>query len=274
MAPIEGFKDKFRECSERLEAELTSPSMRRDIAARFVVIWTLLTRIPLPQKWWPETMPPGNRVLTLAPAAGGLMGLLTGLVVTIAGFFGLAPLACAWAGAAFYFVIGWALHLDGWGDVWDGIGSGRSGDKLREVMKDSRLGSFGGASLVIAFGLWTSLLSSVAPCERLCACVTAAAAARFAENAAAYFGRYPWESGMAKGWVDDYTLYDLFSALAALVIFLPFAPVRLPVCAAAAGLTGFAAAKYMNERLGGTNGDVMGAVAVASEIISMAVWAI
>ena len=80
--------------------------------------------------------------------------------------------------------------------------------------------------------------------------------------------------GMAKGWVDDYTLYDLFSALAALVIFLPFAPVRLPVCAAAAGLTGFAAAKYMNERLGGTNGDVLGAVAVASEIISMAVWAI
>ena len=64
MAPIEGFKDKFRECSERLEAELTSPSMRRDIAARFVVIWTLLTRIPLPQKWWPETMPPGNRVPT------------------------------------------------------------------------------------------------------------------------------------------------------------------------------------------------------------------
>ena len=118
--------------------------MRRDIAARFVVIWTLLTRIPLPQKWWPGTMPPGNRVLTLAPAAGGLMGLLTGLVVTVAGFFGLAPLACAWAGAAFYFVIGWALHLDGWGDVWDGIGSGRSGDKLREVMKDSRLGSFGG----------------------------------------------------------------------------------------------------------------------------------
>ena len=63
MAPIEGFKDKFRECSERLEAELTSPSMRRDIAARFVVIWTLLTRIPLPQKWWPETMPPDMKQL-------------------------------------------------------------------------------------------------------------------------------------------------------------------------------------------------------------------
>lgn len=274
MAPIEGFKDKFRECSERLEAELTSPSMRRDIAARFVVIWTLLTRIPLPQKWWPETMPPGNRVLTLAPAAGGLMGLLTGLVVTIAGFFGLAPLACAWAGAAFYFIIGWALHLDGWGDVWDGIGSGRSGDKLREVMKDSRLGSFGGASLVVAFGLWTALLSSVEPGEMLAACVTAAASARFSENVAAFFGRYPWDSGMAKEMVEGYAAYDLFCGLVATAIFLPFAPLRLPVCIAAAALSGFAAAKYMNKRLGGTNGDVLGAVAVATEIISMAVWAI
>ena len=219
-------------------------------------------------------MPPGDRVLTLAPVAGGLMGLLTGLAAAFAGFLGLAPLACAWLGVAFYFVIGWALHLDGWGDVWDGIGSGRSGDKLREVMKDSRLGSFGGASLVIVFGLWTSLLASVAPGERLAACVTAAAAARFSENAAAYFGEYPWESGMAKGWVDRYTLYDLFSALVSLAIFLPFAPLRLPICAAVAGLAGFAAAKYMNKRLGGVNGDVMGAVAVASEIISMAVWAI
>ncbi len=219
-------------------------------------------------------MPAGDRVLSLAPAAGGLMGLLTGIVVNAAAFLGLAPLACAWAGAAFYFVIGWALHLDGWGDVWDGIGSGRSGDKLREVMKDSRLGSFGGASLVIAFGLWTALLSSAAPGDRLAACVTAAASARFGETVAAYFGEYPWESGMAKGWVDGFTAYDLFTAFVSLAVFMPFAPLRLPVCAAAAALTGFAAARCMNKRLGGVNGDVMGAVAVASEIISMAVWAI
>ena len=274
MAPIEDFKEKFRNFAERFEDELGSSLLRRDIAARFVVMWTLLTRIPLPEKWWPDPMPDANRVLTLAPVAGGVMGLLTGVVVSLAGFLGFAPLVCAWAGAAFYFVTGWALHLDGWGDVWDGIGSGRTGDRLREVMKDSRLGSFGGASLVIAFGLWTALLSSVGAGDRLAACVTAAAAARFAENAAAYFGRYPWASGMAKEMVEGYTQYDLFCALAASIIFLPFAPLRLPVCLAAAGLAGFAAAKYMNKRLGGTNGDVLGAVAVATEIISMAVWAI
>ncbi|MEG1911015.1 MAG: adenosylcobinamide-GDP ribazoletransferase, partial [Cloacibacillus sp.] len=114
----------------------------------------MLSRIPLPKEFWPDEMPAGNRALALAPLAGGLLGLLTGLVVAVASFLGMNALASAWVGAAFYFLIGWALHLDGWGDLWDGIGSGRSGDALREVMKDSRLGSYGGASLILALGLW------------------------------------------------------------------------------------------------------------------------
>ena len=202
------------------------------------------------------------------------MGLLTGVVAVAAGFLGFAPFAGAWIAAAFYFLIGWAIHLDGWGDVWDGIGSGRAGDALREVMKDSRLGSFGGASLVLAFGLWTSLLASVDSADKVAACVAAGAAARFAETAASCFGQYPWESGMSKGWVDTFTLRDLFTALMSMIIFLPFAPLRLPICAALSGLVGVFAARFMNRRLGGVNGDVMGAAAVASEIISMAVWAI
>ena len=273
-AAIEDFSEKFRGFAQRLETELAELEVTRDLAARFVVVWTLLTRIPLPEKWWPKTLPSGNAALSLAPVAGGLMGLLTGLAAAAAGVIGFAPLAGAWTAAAFYFLIGWAIHLDGWGDVWDGIGSGRSGEALRDVMKDSRLGSFGGASLVLAFGLWTSLLASVPAGDKLSACVTAAASARFAETAAACFGQYPWESGMSKGWVDAFTPRDLLAALISMIIFLPFAPMRLPVCAALSGLVGFLAARVMNKRLGGVNGDVMGATAVASEIISMAVWAI
>ena len=184
---MDDYREKLREYSRKLDEELHDKGFKRDLAARFVVIWTLLSRIPLPKEWWPETVPEGNRALALAPLAGGLLGLLTGLVVSAASVLGLNALAGAWVGAAFYFLIGWALHLDGWGDLWDGIGSGRTGDGLREVMKDSRLGSFGGASLIIAFGLWTSLLATVSPDMRLAACVTSAAAARFAENVAAFF---------------------------------------------------------------------------------------
>ncbi len=247
---------------------------KQDFAARFVVIWTLLSRIPLPKEFWPHDVPAGNRALALAPLAGGLMGLLTGLVVFFASLFGMNGLASAWVGVAFYFLIGWALHLDGWGDLWDGIGSGRTGEALRVVMKDSRLGSYGGASLIIALGLWTALLSSVAPESRLAACVTAGASARFAECAAAFFGEYPWDHGMGKGWVDDFTSYDLFTAALCLVPFLPLSIFHFSVCAALSGLIGFGAAYDMNRRLGGVNGDVMGACAVGAELVSLAVWAL
>lgn len=155
----------------------------------------------------------------------------------------------------------------------DGVGSGRTGDGLREVMKDSRLGSFGGASLIIAFGLWTSLLATVAPDMRLAACVTSAAAARFAENVAAFFGKYPWEYGMGKGWVDTFTSYDLFISALCLVVFLPVSIFHFAVCIAVSAAIGFGLALHMNRRLGGVNGDVMGAAAVAAELASLAVWA-
>ena len=270
---MDDYREKLREYSRKLDEELHDKGFKRDLAARFVVIWTLLSRIPLPKEWWPEPVPEGNRALALAPLAGGLLGLLTGLVVSAVSVLGLNALAGAWVGAAFYFLIGWALHLDGWGDLWDGIGSGRTGDGLREVMKDSRLGSFGGASLIIAFGLWTSLLATVSPDMRLAACVTSAAAARFAENVAAFFGKYPWEYGMGKGWVDTFTSYDLFISALCLVIFLPVSIFHFSVCVAVSAVIGFVIALHMNKRLGGVNGDVMGAAAVAAELASLMVWA-
>lgn len=271
---MDDIRSKFKEYSDQLDAEIHDKGFRRDLAARLVVIWTLLSRIPLPREWWPEPAPAGNRSLALAPLVGGVLGLLTGLVVQTVSLFGMNGLASAWVGAAFYFLIGWALHLDGWGDLWDGIGSGRSGEALREVMKDSRTGSFGAASLIIAFGLWTSLLASVDPASRLSACITAGAASRFAENTAAYFGEYPWAHGMGKGWVDEFSSYDLFTSGVCLLLFLPVSIVHYSICIILSACVGAAFAWKMNRRLGGVNGDVMGAAAVAAELISMAVWAL
>lgn len=245
-----------------------------DLAACFVVIWTLLSRIPLPKSWWPEKVPKGDRALALAPLAGGLLGMTGGTAAVIVRSAGGSSLVSAWAAAAVYFLAGWSLHLDGWGDLWDGIGSGRRGDALREIMKDSRLGSFGGASLVLAFGLWTSLLASVNPHLRFSACVISAASARFAEDCAAFYGRYSWDGGMAKGWVDAFSSCDLFVSALCLLPFALLSPLRAALCAALSALVGFSFALFMNRRLGGVNGDVLGASAVAAEIISLAVWAL
>ncbi len=258
----------------RFIEEIKCEKYRFDLRDRFVVSWTLFSRIPLPKKWWPAAMPPGNRTLSLAPIAGGILGLLTGLVISLTAILGIKGSGSVWTGVFFYSAAGWSLHLDGWGDLWDGIGSGREGNDLRNVMKDSRIGAYGVTGLILAFGLWTSLLTSVDNSEVLAACTVAAASGRFASCSAAYKGIYPWESGMGKGWVDTYTGYDLFTAAVSLLIFMPFAPLRWIISSLAALLIGFGMAGWMNSKLGGVNGDVLGASAVAAEIFSLAVFAV
>ena len=119
---------------------------------------------------------------------------------------------------------GWSLHLDGWGDLWDGIGSGKSGEKMREIMKDSRVGSYGVTALIIAFGLWTGLLLSLGQHQEAAALMVAGGVGRFGTCVAAFYGNYPWPEGMAKGWVDGFDGYELFTALVCTLVLLPFAP--------------------------------------------------
>ena len=69
---------------------------------------------------------------------------------------------------------------------------------------------------------------------------------------------------MGKGWVDSFTGYDLFVSLIFFLIFMPAAPVRWVFSAAAALITGFGMAGWMNSRLGGVNGDVLGAAALGA----------
>ena len=78
---------------------------------------------------------------------------------------------------------------------------------------------------------------------------------------------------MGKGWVDTFTSYDLFISALCLVIFLPASIFHFSVCVAVSAVIGFVIALHMNKRLGGVNGDVMGAAAVAAELASLMVWA-
>lgn len=265
---------KFEEYMSRFESEIRSGHFKFDLLARFVVIWTLLSRIPLPKRWWPKEEIPGAKALTVSPLAGALLGFLTGAVIAAANILGIDRLASIWAGAAFYAICGWSIHLDGWSDLWDGLGSGKTGEELRTVIKDSRTGAFGVIGLILAFGLWTSLLLSTEPHMELAALITAGAVSRFAICVAAHFGKYPWEKGLAKGWVGCFEGYDLFFAGLCALLVMPFAPFTWLISIILASFASFFTARYMNTRLGGVNGDVLGAVAVFGELLTLVVYAL
>lgn len=113
---------------------------------RLIVALSFLTRLPVPRLEWRE----GDfaAAARLYPAAG----IVIGAIVAAAGWVG--ALADPWLGAilalvAWTWVTG-ALHLDGLGDLADGLGAAH-GDRARllSVMADPHVGSFGVIAIVL-----------------------------------------------------------------------------------------------------------------------------
>jgi adenosylcobinamide-GDP ribazoletransferase len=235
------------------------------------VMWTLITRIPL---WYqPNTLELSASALTVIPLAGGLFAAVAALPAWLLSF-ALSPGVCAWIASGVYTALGWGLHLDGWGDMCDGIGSGRHGEEMRAIMKDPHSGTYGVAGVVLAISIRASLLSSVEPGRWIAVCAVAGGVGRLACAAAAYAGRYPWSEGMARGIVIDFHLRHLLYAILASCPFLVLAPAGTVVGAALSCAAGAGLALWSNRRMGGTNGDIIGAAAVLGEIFTLAILAL
>jgi len=54
-----------------------------------------------------------------------------------------------------------AFHEDGLIDLFDGFGGGQSRDQILNIMKDSRIGSYGAIAVILSFGLKVSLLYEI-----------------------------------------------------------------------------------------------------------------
>lgn len=111
----------------------------------------MLTRIPVGRM--------ADRVPTLGEAAWAFpwVGLLTGGVglVTLmaAATFGLSPYLAALSALTVMVCLTGALHEDGLADFADGMGGGRDAAHCLDIMRDSRIGSYGVVALmcVMAF---------------------------------------------------------------------------------------------------------------------------
>lgn len=252
----------------QFRGEAARPGFLMGLGRRFVVLWALIARIPLPERWWPQggDMPRPADALVMMPLVGGALGLVSVLPAWLLAF-AIPPAPCAWIGCALYTIAGWSLHLDGWGDLWDGVGSGKRGDGMRAVMKDSRSGSFGVAGIALAIALRASLLQAIDVSFWPAACIVAGGVGRFASASAARFGEYPWGSGMGREFVNGFKGYHLFCAFLAACPLLPFAPLGWAIGVLSAGLAGAALARWGNRALGGVNGDILGAAAVLGEIL-------
>ncbi len=216
-----------------------------------------LTRVPLPG--------PPTRVEDLPPAVGWYPLVGAGVGAAIGGIFlalavGLPPWVAAVLAVAAGLLLTGGFHEDGATDATDGLGGGFTREKVLLIMKDSRIGAYGGMAL------WT-VLTLRAAC--LVALGTAAVPALMLAMAwgrwtAAPLTRLPaLGEGLAKEITAQIPRWVPWLATA-LVIAATLLAERLGVARSAwAGcaavvitvLWGF----YLMRRLGGQSGDLLGA---------------
>jgi adenosylcobinamide-GDP ribazoletransferase len=202
----------------------------------------------------------------LFPLVGALIGLVAALVLVVATNMGLPPLAAAAAALGAGARLTGALHEDGLADTADALAAGGDRERALEIMRDSRLGSYGAMALVLVLLARASAIVSLVPVEQAAVALMAAeAVARAAMPVVMRYQRSARASGLAAttGRPEDRRVWLGLGIAAVLTLLLIPLEVALPALVAAA-VVGAGIAFLLGRRFGGCTGDTLGAVEQAT----------
>lgn len=225
---------------------------------------SLLTRLPVGAV---HDAPAMGRAFWAYPLAGLAVGGIVAAVLTLAAS-ALPAMAAAWLALGAGWLSTGGLHEDGLADSADGLGGGATRARKLEIMRDSRIGSYGVMALIFAAGVKVALLSALTgvPGGWL-ALIGAAAFSR--ALLPVIMTRLPNARGQGLGAVAaDGAQGALWAVLpAALVILLiPGGLAMLLAGSVAAALT----AALAMRQISGWTGDILGAAQIAAELAMLA----
>jgi adenosylcobinamide-GDP ribazoletransferase len=243
----------------------------RDELVLFLSAAGFLTRLPMPGwvGWADDRMIRASRYFA---AVGALVGLAGGLVWWLAGQVAPGAVAAGLALAAMIWLTG-ALHEDGLADCADGLGGGKSGPQALEIMRDSRVGSYGALALVFSVGLRWAALAALAPGWGMLALVLAGGIGRAAMVPATALASYARREGLGGSLAGGAGVIEVAAALGTALVLgiIGGWPGLLALVLALAATGGFLL--YMVRRVGGYTGDGLGAIAQLGEIAVLVVLA-
>jgi adenosylcobinamide-GDP ribazoletransferase len=122
------------------------------------------SRLPVPRlpgEPDPHRVPDFGSVPRMLPLAGLILALPAGLVLIAGWSLGLGPFLAATLAVVAGILATGALHEDGLADVADGFGGGATRERRLEIMRDSRIGTYGGVALVLILALRVGALATL-----------------------------------------------------------------------------------------------------------------
>lgn len=256
--------------------------MKHELRLFFVAL-QFLTRIPIP-RWvgfQPEWLHASARHF---PAVGLVVGGLGALVLWAAAHAWPALLSVLLSMAATVWLTG-AFHEDGLADTCDALGGSVSRERALEIMKDSRIGTYGAVALLLVLATKAAALHGLATRDLVAALAVLPLAHAWSRAATVLLLRvlpYAGDAEHAKAkpmaqQVDGLALAiaAMWAALAggALSLFLPWAALWVAVLAVLLVVVGMG--RWLMQRLGGYTGDALGATQQLCELaVYMAVLAV
>lgn len=241
----------------------------------FLVALQFLTRVPVPAwvGWRDDWMQQSVRHF---PTVGLVVGGFGAAVLWSAAHLWPAAVAVGLSMAATVWLTG-AFHEDGLADTCDALGGAVTRERALEIMKDSRLGTYGTVGLVAVLGLKAVALLALAQRDFALVLVALPLAHAWSRLAPVLLLRllpYGGDAAQAKakpmatqasdGALAGATLVALLAGAAA--VALGVEPAHALVALLAAGAVTLAMARWLRGRLGGYTGDTLGATQQGAEL--------
>lgn len=242
--------------------------MIRDRLAQVQLAFMLLTRLPAGHL--PDPAPGMGSAAWAFPLAGLAVGGGGALTLWVATALGLPPSLGAGLAILAMLLLTGALHEDGLADLADGVWGGQTRERRLEIMRDSRIGSYGALALILSIGLrWQALvyLAQLDSGLALASVVIVAMTSRVAPAALLAFVTHARSDGLGHS-ASATTRFSVgvakLIALAPAVLLVPVPLVLAIVVFQTIVTVGLAA--LARRKLGGQTGDVLGASQQLAEI--------
>ena len=275
----------------------------------FLVALQFLSRIPVPA-WVGYEDAWMNHCVRHFPLVGGIVGCAGALVLTLALALFPPTVAVLLSMITTVWLTG-AFHEDGLADTCDGLGGAVSRERALEIMKDSRIGTYGAVGLMLVLALKAATLLELALIHPVLACIALIWGHAASRTVAVGLMRMlPYagdaEHAKAKPLATSVRGVDVAVAIVTMLLLSAAAGLAWPLQEAAAGgelasghsgaaelvppdgvdfafwtllaawlslgATALLAKRWLRRRLDGYTGDTLGATQQVAEIVSLLTW--
>lgn len=231
----------------------------------FLIAVQFLTRLPVPHDL-ATTEEELGRASGFFPLVGALIGGLSALVFTLA--HQVLPLSSSVLMAlvgALWLTNG--FHEDGLADSFDGFGGGWTKERVLEIMRDSRLGSFGTLALILLLLGKYDFLSSLPAAQVWRWLIVAHTASRWTVLPLCAWLPYARAEGQGKLVAQRIGATQIIAGAITLALILCLLSwIAAALAAVVTGIVVWLCGRYFRARLQGLTGDCLGAANQLTEV--------